>query len=277
MRRIHWISGNHDKAWNDPPVFAYDAASAAQAKQKRTPLNKRVAFPVTGTAGQGSPLLSGQGPPPMAPGQGPPPLRPGQGPPPMASGQAPPPMLPGQAPPPMLPGQAPPPMLPGQGPPPMLPGQGPPPTAPGQGPPPKSSGEEAPVLSAAEIKAKLLSILDGLDQIEAKLKDDITLRVDVICCVLDADRLSAPVQQRLSQLVNALSEGSVETADRLQRSLMVDYPGECGSWMPGIRQLIVQLSPATAGVTPGVTPDVTPVVTPGEGPATDPSADAPES
>ena len=38
--------------------------------------------------------------------------------------------------------------------------------------------------------------------LQAKLKDDIALRVDVICCVLDADRLSAPVQQRLSQLVN---------------------------------------------------------------------------
>lgn len=49
-------TGNHDKAWNDPPVFAYqptttgppqDESGPSQPSTKRTFLNKRVAFPMT--------------------------------------------------------------------------------------------------------------------------------------------------------------------------------------------------------------------------------------
>lgn len=50
--------GNHDKAWNDPPVFAYQPTTTGPpqnesgpnsqpASSKRTFLNKRVAFPMT--------------------------------------------------------------------------------------------------------------------------------------------------------------------------------------------------------------------------------------
>ena len=72
------------------------------------------------------------------------------------------------------------------------------------------------------------------------------------------------------------------TADRLQRCLMADYPGECGSWMPGIRQLIVRLSPpaesgaapaviTTSGGAPSETPATAPGGAPGETPAAAPS------
>ena len=64
----------------------------------------------------------------------------------------------------------------------------------------------------------------------------------------------------------ALSDGSVAAADRLQRSLMVDYPGECGAWMPGIRQLIAQLSPPA---------DAAPADTPAEAPAPSEASAAP--
>uniref|UniRef100_A0A6B0V231 Putative steroid receptor rna activator n=1 Tax=Ixodes ricinus TaxID=34613 RepID=A0A6B0V231_IXORI len=42
--------GNDEKAWNDPPVFAYTEVQGtpAAAPKKRTPLNKRVPFPQEG-------------------------------------------------------------------------------------------------------------------------------------------------------------------------------------------------------------------------------------
>ena len=42
-------AGNHDRAWNDPPVLGYRPSKAdGGAGAKRTPLNKRVPFPTTG-------------------------------------------------------------------------------------------------------------------------------------------------------------------------------------------------------------------------------------
>lgn len=47
-----YLLGNYDKAWNDPPIFAYTTGlqkqEGVQATSKRTQLNKRVAFPITG-------------------------------------------------------------------------------------------------------------------------------------------------------------------------------------------------------------------------------------
>ncbi|EFX89230.1 steroid receptor RNA activator 1-like protein [Daphnia pulex] len=44
--------GNHDRAWNDPPVFSYQQGDAKPEENgntaKKTLLNKRVAFPLSG-------------------------------------------------------------------------------------------------------------------------------------------------------------------------------------------------------------------------------------
>lgn len=50
---IHFLLflGNQDPGWNDPPIFAYDKATAIQtaaANKKGISLNKRVAFPISG-------------------------------------------------------------------------------------------------------------------------------------------------------------------------------------------------------------------------------------
>ena len=84
-------------------------------------------------------------------------------------------------------------------------------------------------------------------------------------------RLPAPAVT-IPPSLPALKDGSVATADRLQRSLMVDYPGECSSWMPGIRQLIVRLSPpAESGSAPADTPADTPSSAPGDAPGQTPA------
>lgn len=44
-----FLTGNDDKAWNDPPVFAYtELQGTPAAAPKRTPLNKRVPYPQGG-------------------------------------------------------------------------------------------------------------------------------------------------------------------------------------------------------------------------------------
>lgn len=61
--------GNHDRAWNDPPVFAYTGAppkteNGNSSNPRRTMLNKRVAFPLSGGVQPSTPL-SASGPPPI--------------------------------------------------------------------------------------------------------------------------------------------------------------------------------------------------------------------
>lgn len=69
-----FITGNHERAWNDPPVFAYQPTAGGPPKadesgtgstavtSKRTFLNKRVAFPM-GASSTTSPLPPGSAPP----------------------------------------------------------------------------------------------------------------------------------------------------------------------------------------------------------------------
>uniref|UniRef100_G3MSE5 SRA1/Sec31 domain-containing protein n=1 Tax=Amblyomma maculatum TaxID=34609 RepID=G3MSE5_AMBMU len=58
--------GNDDKAWNDPPVFAYTGVQGtpAAAAPKRNLLNKRVPFPQDGLKSQCTPASTGSAPPP---------------------------------------------------------------------------------------------------------------------------------------------------------------------------------------------------------------------
>lgn len=48
------FTDNYDPGWNDPPIFTYDKATAIQtaaASKKGAFLNKRVAFPISGSIG----------------------------------------------------------------------------------------------------------------------------------------------------------------------------------------------------------------------------------
>ncbi|KAH6937326.1 hypothetical protein HPB50_026738 [Hyalomma asiaticum] len=59
--------GNDDKAWNDPPVFAYTGVQGtpAAAAPKRNFLNKRVPYPQDGIKPPTAPTASGTEPPPL--------------------------------------------------------------------------------------------------------------------------------------------------------------------------------------------------------------------
>ena len=63
------LEGNHDRAWNDPPVFAYSAATGKteDSNPRRTLLNKRVAFPLSGGIQPSAPFSAGCPPPIGAP------------------------------------------------------------------------------------------------------------------------------------------------------------------------------------------------------------------
>ena len=78
--KLFYHLGNPERGWNDPPVLLHTGSSAppqvSQQGQKRTLLNKRVAFPVLGAGTTGSSLpqsnLSTSGaPPPLAAGSPP--------------------------------------------------------------------------------------------------------------------------------------------------------------------------------------------------------------
>ena len=68
--------GNPERGWNDPPVLLHTGGNVtpqvAQQTQKRTLLNKRVAFPVLGAGSTASSSqesnISASGPPPLAAG-----------------------------------------------------------------------------------------------------------------------------------------------------------------------------------------------------------------
>ncbi|XP_077518066.1 steroid receptor RNA activator 1-like isoform X2 [Amblyomma americanum] len=61
--------GNDDKAWNDPPVFAYTGVQGtpAAAAPKRNLLNKRVPFPQDGLKSQSAPASTSTALPPSGP------------------------------------------------------------------------------------------------------------------------------------------------------------------------------------------------------------------
>ncbi|KAL1431403.1 hypothetical protein MTO96_014255 [Rhipicephalus appendiculatus] len=61
--------GNDDKAWNDPPVFAYTEVQGtpAAAAPKRNLLNKRVPYPQDGIKPPSAPSVTGSAPPPTGP------------------------------------------------------------------------------------------------------------------------------------------------------------------------------------------------------------------
>ncbi|KZS04493.1 Steroid receptor RNA activator 1 [Daphnia magna] len=62
--------GNHDRAWNDPPIFSYQQGALSgdtkpeenvTSSSRKTPLNKRIAFPLSG--GISKPTMTVTSPP----------------------------------------------------------------------------------------------------------------------------------------------------------------------------------------------------------------------
>ncbi|XP_076053217.1 steroid receptor RNA activator 1-like [Oratosquilla oratoria] len=232
--------GNYDRAWNDPPQFAFTAgggmgASAGNDARRRL-MNKRVPVPC------GSPYsitaLPGENVPYMGPSQGPPigPLSVGS-----------PPIGPPQGvPPSQLVGH------PVVGPPPVLNFHlfGPPPTAvapPGMRVKTKVERKEAeevrllPQEILQEVDRGLTDTLASLtDKMQPGIQEDINKRLGIMRNYWMEGKLNSEVQSRMYHLVNALKTEDYDFAWSLHQRLIVDYTGMCSPWMVGVKTLIAE-------------------------------------
>jgi len=103
------------------------------------------------------------------------------------------------------------------------------------------SEEAGPALGADEVRSRLVAVLEAQQTMEAWRREDIAVRVEVLHSAVSSGVLERPILDRLGQLLTALESGALETADRLQRALVVDYPSECTTWVVGVRQLMGHL------------------------------------
>nr|XP_037277533.1 steroid receptor RNA activator 1-like [Rhipicephalus microplus] len=201
--------GNDDKAWNDPPVFAYTEVQGtpAAAAPKRNLLNKRVPYPQDGIKPPSAPSVTGSAPPPAGPATPPVPS-------PLKAAHS-----------------------------------DEPAEASSKGDQKETVGvNDAPTASPAcspeSLKEETLSNLDKAvaqcaPNMEKRKQDDVRKRLDVLRSVWEQGKLSLPVQQRMHELALELSNGNHEKANAFHISLMVDYVSEVSQWMLGIKHLIL--------------------------------------
>lgn len=71
-----------------------------------------------------------------------------------------------------------------------------------------------------------------------KNKSDIERRLEIIQKMWREEKFSTEIQKKILQLSEAVKENDSGKADHLQKSLMVDHPSLCSTWMSGIRRLI---------------------------------------
>lgn len=207
---------SHDPGWNDPPKLSYSPGTTSGQAPKLN-LNKRIAFPVAGTATPIQPSVpvaaSSDGSLPQfipVASSGPPVA----GPPPSANTSVPP--------------------LP-----PMV----------TVGTPPRNNQTDKPGSNATgdstaypadtemkgfvrEILAKFLLKTDGSRQVE------IRKRLDMMQQSWDGGKLSDGLTRKLYRLAFALNEGKVVEANENHRSIIVEHGKECVQWAPALRQLI---------------------------------------
>ncbi|XP_013386712.1 steroid receptor RNA activator 1 [Lingula anatina] len=247
--------GNLERGWNDPPMFFYNVDSNASNATKKASLNKRVAFPQdpTTNVGANSCLNPGNGPPPGSellsqpagnsspPKTGKPVLLP-----PCDEGAKPP--------------QASPLLSSPEGgavvstsppvtseskvlvPPKVLPDE-------------KSSDsdqlveilsaemEAVEILEESELfalcKTKLQKVFENCKScLQARALSDIQKRLAMFEDWWQKGKLSQPVKTRMAQLSQCLERGNCDMAHELHLALMIDYAGEVGQWMVGIKKLI---------------------------------------
>lgn len=201
-------SGNDDKAWNDPPVFAYTGVQGtpAAAAPKRNFLNKRVPYPQDGIKPPTAPTASGTEPPPL-----------------------------GQA---TLPGSSS--KSATSNDPAEASTEGDSKEAEGA----NDTSKATPACSPEILKEETLNNLNKAvaqcaQNMEKRKQDDVRKRLDVLKSVWEQGKLSPQVQQRMHELALELLNGNHEKANALHVSLMVDYVSEVSQWMLGIKHLIL--------------------------------------
>uniref|UniRef100_L7LYD1 Putative amb caj-644 steroid receptor rna activator 1 n=1 Tax=Rhipicephalus pulchellus TaxID=72859 RepID=L7LYD1_RHIPC len=201
--------GNDDKAWNDPPVFAYTEVQGtpAAAAPKRNLLNKRVPYPQDGIKPPSAPSVTGSAPPPTGP----------------AAPSVPSPLKTARS--------------------------DDPTEASNKDDQKEAAGaydtsKASPACSPESLKEETLSNLEKAvaqcaSNMEKRKQDDVRKRLEVLKSVWEQGKLSLPVQQRMHELALELLNGNHEKANALHISLMVDYVSEVSQWMLGIKHLIL--------------------------------------
>ncbi|KAG7153873.1 steroid receptor RNA activator 1-like [Homarus americanus] len=203
--------GNHDRAWNDPPKFAFNASGAAASGAtggRRRLLNKRVPVPI-GPSSTSSPV--------------PPVLRPGDTPPTMGNIPLRPPRVD------------------------PLPIQPSPVNCLHDVKPKIPVGSRTDEVKPSENAQELLEEVDlalknSLESISVELKDsvrdEINKRVSTMKTMWLDGKLNNVVQRRILSLARALTQEEYDIAWTLHQGLIVDYTSMCSPWMVGIKTLI---------------------------------------
>lgn len=193
--------GNHERAWNDPPLFDYQNTQKPTISGNK--LNKRIGFPSDSSTNQASKttsettnsILNDAGAKPIFAGNDLPPL-----------------------------------------------------------PPPPPSTETQQIVTSSEESTQCLEsevevtdVIDILDRVMAKETlnpkkvTEIRKRIEIFRQKWDRDELNGKVKVGMHKLAKFLDSNEYDEAEKLQRSLNVDYPNLCTPWMIAIRQLILAL------------------------------------
>lgn len=199
--------GNDEKAWNDPPVFAYANAQGtpAAAAPKRNLLNKRVPYPQDGIKPQIVPSMPGSAPPPPVQAACAELVKPTEK---LDLNED---------------------------------------ATPTGGKDAKAADDgcsAAPACPPESLKEETLKCLDRVvvqcsQNMEKRKQDDVKKRLGILKTTWEQEKLSLAVQQRMYKLAQELQNGNHEKADALHVSLMVDYVSEVSPWMLGIKHLIL--------------------------------------
>ncbi|XP_068249019.1 steroid receptor RNA activator 1-like [Palaemon carinicauda] len=198
--------GNHERAWNDPPKFAFNSSGTSGSGNpsgRRRLLNKRVPVPIGPQAGT-SPI-----PPPLKPGDGPP-----LGSPPISSQFTKPPTdmqisdkiaFPSKP----------------------------------QGSISTENRNSQDKLQ--EVEACFRSSLERIsEQLKDNVREEVTKRFEVMKTMWLEGKLNDVVQDRLVTLLKALDDEHFDEAWAIHQGLIVDFTSICSPWMIGIKTLVTE-------------------------------------
>lgn len=198
--------GNHERAWNDPPKFAFNSSGSSGSinpSGRRRLLNKRVPVPIGPLAGT-SPL-----PPPLKPGDGPP-----VGSPPLSSPHIKPPtdtQLSERT-----------------------------------VSSPRSHGSVVtenrnPQDKLQEVETAFTNSLERIsEQLKDNVREEVVKRFDIMKTMWLEGKLNDVVQDRLVTLTKALNEENFDEAWAVHQGLIVDFTSMCSPWMIGIKTLVAE-------------------------------------
>ncbi|CAG0891079.1 unnamed protein product [Darwinula stevensoni] len=79
---------------------------------------------------------------------------------------------------------------------------------------------------------------DCYDTMSEDTKDDVRRRIEALFDMWKEEKLEDQLMQGLYSLAKAIDEKAYEKADKMQQNLTADFGKSCSSWMPAIRTII---------------------------------------